>query len=148
MFCLVSCTFDLFFSPNQVKLSIFSVPFMCPVGHTGVGKIKTGDKQAVFSLVQFKMISVTVSLHQSYVLSRQKEDWSVLLGIGCLELITEPEPPLFLELQPADRLPEGASIRTDDAQSRTYRGADMAELSEPFWIVLLYTHWICLLCHL
>lgn len=58
----------------------------------------------------------------SYVFSRQKEERSVLLGIGCLEFIAEPEPPLLLELQPAHRLPEGASICTDDTQSRTYRG--------------------------
>lgn len=76
----------------------------------------------------------------SYVFSRQKEERSVLLGVGCLEFVTEPEPPLVLEFQPAHRLPEGASIRTDDTQSRTCRGAGTAALSDHFRIVLRYTH--------
>lgn len=50
----------------------------------------------------------------SYVCSSQKEERPVLLGIGCLEFITEPESPLLLELQPSHCLPQGATIGTDD----------------------------------
>lgn len=81
----------------------------------------------------------------SNVFPCQKEERSVLLGIGCLEFIAEPEPPLLLELQPAHRLPEGASICTDDTQSRPYRGA---ELSDHLQTVLGYMNGICLILHL
>lgn len=89
-------------------------------------------KQAVFPCKQWFCFSL------SNVFSRQKEEWPVLLGIGCLEFIAEPEPPLLLKLQPAHRLPEGASICTDDTQSRPYRGAEVAELLRtlPHWFRL------------
>lgn len=64
--------------------------------------------------------------------SSQKEERSVLLGVGSLEFVTEPEPPLLLELQPAHRLPQGATICTDDTQSRTYREADRREKDRDF----------------
>lgn len=51
----------------------------------------------------------------------EEEERSVLLGVGGLELIAEPEPPLLLQLQPAHRLPQRASIHADDAQSRSCR---------------------------
>lgn len=58
----------------------------------------------------------------------QEEERSVLLGVGSLEFIAEPEPPLLLQLQPAHRLPQGATICTDDTQSRTYREACRREI--------------------
>lgn len=71
-------------------------------------------------------------MFQSYVFSSQKEEWPVLLGVGSLEFVAEPESPLLLELQPAHRLPQGATICTDDTQSRTYRTADRTERDRDF----------------
>lgn len=59
--------------------------------------------------------------------SSQKEERPVFLGVGSLEFVAKSEPPLFFELQPAHRLPQGATICTDDTQSRTYRKADRSE---------------------
>lgn len=53
--------------------------------------------------------------------SCQEEEWSVLLGIGCLEFVTESESPLLLQLQPTHCLPQGATICTNHTQSRAYR---------------------------
>lgn len=60
-------------------------------------------------------------MYQSDVFSCQEEERSILFGVGSLEFITEPEPPLLLQFQPAHRLPQRATISTDDTQSRTYR---------------------------
>lgn len=79
------------------------------------------------SSIQNLLVCRKHSSLQSYVFSGQKEEWSVLLGVGCLEFVAEPEPPLLLELQPAHCLPQGATICTDDTQSRTYREADRRE---------------------
>lgn len=65
----------------------------------------------------------------------QKEERSVLLGVGSLEFVAEPEPPLLLELQPAHRLPQGTTICTDDTQSRTYRKADRREIETFFFSI-------------
>lgn len=66
------------------------------------------------------MISVgTYSVFPSDVFPSQKEERSVLPGVGSLKLVAEPEPPLLLELQPAHRLPQRAAIGTDDAQCGT-----------------------------
>lgn len=64
--------------------------------------------------------------------SGQEEERSVLFGVGGLKFVAEPEPPLLLQLQPAHRLPQRATICTDDTQSRTYREADKRERDRDF----------------
>ena len=61
------------------------------------------------------------------MLSRQEEERPVLFGVGGLEFIAEPEPPLLLQLQPAHRLPQRAAIRADHTQGRTCREAHRTE---------------------
>lgn len=68
---------------------------------------------------------------QSYMFSGQEEERSVLLGVGRLEFVAEPEPPFFLQLQPAHRLPQRATICTDDAQSRSYGETDQISNIKP-----------------
>lgn len=83
-----------------------------------------------FIVVRKKTLTLTRCSSMSYVFSSQKEERSVLLSIGCLEFITEPESPLFLKLQPAHCLPQRATICTDDTQSRTYEEPDRRERDE------------------
>ena len=54
------------------------------------------------------------------VLPGQEEEREVLLGVGGLELVAEPEAPLVLQLQTAHRLAQGAAVSADHTQGRPW----------------------------
>lgn len=90
-----------------------------------------------FSLAGKAIPVLTATLYsshvfQSYMFSGQEEERSVFLGIGSLKFVTESEPPRLLQLQPAHRLPQGATICTNHTQSRTYREAERREGDRDF----------------
>lgn len=55
---------------------------------------------------------------ESDVCPSEKKEWLILFGIGCLELIAQPKPPLILQLKPHHCLTEGTAVWADYTQSR------------------------------
>lgn len=78
--------------------------------------------------------------------SRQKKERPVLPGVGRLELVAEPEPPLLLELQPTHRLPQGATISADHTQGGACIGPEgrssVTKMTRPFESSSWYLVWI------
>lgn len=68
-------------------------------------------------------------LKHSNVAAGQKVERPVFAAVGRLELVSEPELPLVLQLQANDGLTQRVSVLTDHTQSRTFQEVEILEES-------------------
>lgn len=54
----------------------------------------------------------------------EEKEWPVFLGIGCLELIPQPELPLLFQLQADHRLSKRVPVLADHTQGGSLRGEE------------------------